>query len=235
MNTPISPIIIALDQMTEDEVWSFLTLNEPRTCALKVGLELFTAYGPSFVKNLTQAGYRVFLDLKYHDIPTQVAKAVYQASKLGIWMLTVHALGGLDMLCEARLALNGVSQKERPLLMAVTILTSLENTELKQLGFMGTVEENVLRLTQLSYQAGMSGVICSPMDLVEIKRLNLNQFIRVTPGIRPKNSEAHDQKRFMAPKDAIKQGAHYLVIGRPITQSDQPKKIIEQIHLDIQS
>jgi len=223
----MSPIIIALDFSNPEEALAFakkLSQYQPR---FKVGKELFTIGGPSLVKSLVNQGSEVFLDLKFHDIPNTVARACQAAAELGIWMLNVHALGGREMLLAAREALN--QYPSPPLLIAVSILTSLNSDDLYTMGLHGSLEENVLRLARLAHRCGLDGLVCSPHEVPLVRQTVGTQFKLVTPGIRLANSNQDDQKRVMTPIEALKMGANYLVIGRPITAAPDPLQAFLEI------
>ena len=226
-----SRIIVALDFSSEKQVLEFTSQLEPSMCKLKVGKELFTLAGPDLVRQLVDSGFDVFLDLKFHDIPNTVARACKVATDLGVWMLNVHALGGRNMLIAAREALE--TSSKRPLLIAVTILTSLGQEDLQEVGLNGTPEDNVLRLANLTKEAGLDGVVCSSREVTNLRRTQGEAFTLVTPGIRPAGSEAGDQIRIMTPVDAIQAGSNYLVIGRPITQSADPIKTLHTINTEL--
>ncbi len=226
-----SRIIVALDFSSEKQVLEFTSQLEPSMCKLKVGKELFTLAGPDLVRQLVDNGFDVFLDLKFHDIPNTVARACKVATDLGVWMLNVHALGGRNMLIAAREALE--TSSNRPLLIAVTILTSMGQEDLQEIGLNGTPEDNVLRLANLTKEAGLDGVVCSSREVTNLRQTQGEAFTLVTPGIRPAGSEAGDQIRIMTPVDAIQAGSNYLVIGRPITQSDDPVKTLHTINTEL--
>ena len=229
MNEP--RIIVALDYAGVQSALQFVNQVEPRACRLKVGKELFTAAGPQLVEQLVQRGFGVFLDLKFHDIPHTVAQACKAASSLGVWMLSVHALGGRTMLAAAREALDGVNP--RPLLIAVTVLTSLSRGELGQLGIGGGIDDAVLRLGQLAHQSGADGVVCSGQEAPRLRKQFGREFCLVTPGIRPAQTGHDDQLRVVTPRQAVLNGADYLVIGRPITQAQDPLKALQEINQEI--
>ncbi len=220
-----SKIIVALDYSNEDQALDFINKVSPDLCMLKIGKELFTTAGPQFVEKVVVKGFKVFLDLKFHDIPNTVMKACHAASELGVWMVNVHALGGKTMMQAAK---EGVSQSSTKLI-AVTILTSMGQEDLKQIGINTAVQQQVVNLAKLASEAKLDGVVCSAKE-VSVLRQNLgNDFLLVTPGIRPKGNETSDQKRVMTPEEAINTGSSYLVIGRPITQSDSPIQTLETI------
>ena len=226
-----SRIIVALDFSSEKQVLEFTSQLEPSMCKLKVGKELFTLAGPNLVRQLVDNGFDVFLDLKFHDIPNTVARACKVATDLGVWMLNVHALGGRNMLIAAREALE--TSSNRPLLIAVTILTSMGQEDLQEIGLNGTPEDNVLRLANLTKEAGLDGVVCSSREVTNLRQTQGEAFTLVTPGIRPAGSEAGDQIRIMTPVDAIQAGSNYLVIGRPITLSADPIKTLHTINTEL--
>ncbi len=220
-------IIVALDYADAASALNLVAQLNPDLCRLKVGKELFTAAGPQLVETLVGKGFGVFLDLKFHDIPNTVAKACEVASNLGVWMLNVHASGGLAMMQAAK---EGVAKSgHKPLLIAVTVLTSMDQAALNQIGISGSVEEQVLRLARLAQQAGLDGVVCSAQEAAALRAALGKEFCLVTPGIRPANTSADDQSRVVTPADALRDGASYLVIGRPITQASNPLLALEAI------
>ena len=229
-------VLVALDFANANEALSFVKTLNNQACRLKVGKELFAVAGPDFVKDLVQQGFDVFLDLKYHDIPNTVAKAVQAAARMGVWMVNVHALGGRKMMQAAQNALLEMKDiKKKPLLIAVTILTSMEQQDLAEIGLQGTPKDNVLRLAKLAKESGLDGVVCSAQEAEDIRATIGQDFCLVTPGIRPEGSAANDQKRIMTPVMAMNAGSSYLVIGRPITQSDSPLQVLEQVNLSLEA
>lgn len=226
-------VLVALDFADADSALTFVASLQPDICRLKVGKELFAVAGPDFVKRLVALEFDVFLDLKYHDIPNTVAKAVQAAARLGVWMVNVHALGGRKMMEAAQKALREVEANRKPLLIAVTILTSMEQEDLAEIGLTGSPKENVLRLAKLAYSSGLDGVVCSAQEVTEIRQLIDGDFCLVTPGIRPAGSDLNDQKRVMTPKEAMEAGSSYLVVGRPITQSSNPVEVLCSINSSI--
>jgi orotidine-5'-phosphate decarboxylase len=226
-----SRIIVALDFSSEQQVLEFTAQLEPSICKLKVGKELFTLAGPELVRKLINKGFDVFLDLKFHDIPNTVARACKVAADMGVWMLNVHALGGRNMLLAAREALE--TSPSRPILVAVTILTSMGSQDLVEIGLSGDPQDNVLRLASLTKAAGLDGVVCSSREVSSLRQVQGEAFTLVTPGIRPAGSEAGDQKRIMTPVDAIRAGSNYLVIGRPITQASDPIQTLTRINSEL--
>jgi orotidine-5'-phosphate decarboxylase len=223
-------IIVALDFPDQASVLSLVDQLDPSLCRLKVGKELFTRCGPELVRILVNKGFDIFLDLKFHDIPNTVASACRAAADLGVWMLNVHALGGPSMMEAARHAL---SAEDAPLLIAVTLLTSSGPRELEALGIEQTPAEMVQRLAGLAAQADLDGVVCSAQEARLLSQQRGNDFVLVTPGIRLAGAVADDQTRVMTPIQAIAEGAHYLVIGRPVTQAADPILTLRTIISDI--
>jgi len=227
-----SPVIVALDFPSEKETMQLVEQLEPSLCRLKVGKELFTRCGPALVKQLVDKNFDVFLDLKYHDIPNTVAKACAAAADLGVWMLNVHALGGEKMMLAAKQALTG---DDAPLLIAVTWLTSSGQAELDALGVNSSPQDMVTRLAAMTQTAGLDGVVCSAQEAPVLRQSMDEDFLLVTPGIRlatPQFSGANndDQCRVVTPEKAISDGASYLVIGRPITQAEDPCNVLRTIN-----
>lgn len=235
--TTAHKIIVALDYPDAEAARGFVAQVRPDMCRLKVGKELFVAAGPAFVQELVRQGYDVFLDLKFHDIPNTVAQACKAAARLGVWMMNVHASGGPRMLTAAREALEGVQQdvQHRPLLIAVTVLTSMGAEELQAIGVAAEAEEQVLRLAALTQAAGLDGVVCSAQEASALRQTLGAKFCLVTPGIRPAGSDSADQTRILTPAQAIQAGADYLVIGRPITQAADPLLVLEAITREIET
>ena len=224
-------VIVALDYSEAASALKLVQKLDPALCRLKVGKELFTAAGPSLVGDLAARGFGIFLDLKFHDIPNTVAKACEAACKLGVWMLNVHASGGFAMLQAAR---EGVDKSgHNPSLIAVTVLTSMDQLTLNQIGVPGKLQDQVLNLARLSQQAGLDGVVCSAMEALELRSALGDEFLLVTPGIRPAHSNRNDQTRVVTPALALGFGASYLVVGRPITQASDPLSALEAIHQEI--
>jgi orotidine-5'-phosphate decarboxylase len=225
-------VVVALDFDNKDKALSFVDKIQPSDCRLKVGKEMFTHFGPEFVKELVNRDFDVFLDLKFHDIPNTVAKAVAASADLGVWMVNVHASGGLKMMEKAKAALLPYGDKA-PLLIAVTVLTSMGPEDLAEIGITKTPTEHVLHLASLTKQAGLDGVVCSAMEAESLKQLLGKEFKLVTPGIRPAGANADDQKRIMTPNEAIAVGVDYLVIGRPITKAENPHAVLQEINQSI--
>ena len=228
-----SPLIVAMDFDAPAPCLTLAKQLNPEQCRLKVGKELFTAAGPQLIEALIALGFDIFLDLKFHDIPNTVAKAVKAAANLGVWMLNVHASGGEPMMIAARESLEGMSGK-RPLLIAVTILTSMTNNDLASIGLSVSTQEQVLRLAHMAKKAQLDGVVCSARESALLKSELGKGFCLVTPGIRPIGSAADDQQRILTPQQALQQGSDYLVIGRPIIQAEHPAQACEAILNDIQ-
>lgn len=224
-------VIVALDFSSAAEALALADRVSPQLCRLKVGKELFTSAGPALIESLVTRGFDVFLDLKYHDIPTTVAKACKAAAQLGVWMLNVHASGGPRMLDAARNAIDSCSH--RPLLIGVTVLTSMAQEDLEAIGVIGTPEQAVTRLAMLAKRSGLDGVVCSPLEVTRLRAELGSEFLLVTPGIRPAGADAGDQKRIMTPAMAVTAGSSYLVIGRPITQASDPIAALQAIAAEL--
>lgn len=227
-----SPVVVALDYHERDKALAFVDKIDPRDCRLKVGKEMFTLFGPQLVRDLQQRGFDVFLDLKFHDIPNTTARAVAAAADLGVWMVNVHASGGARMMAAARDALAPFG-KDAPLLIAVTVLTSMETSDLHDLGVTLSPAEHAERLARLTQQCGLDGVVCSAQEAVRFKQVFGDAFKLVTPGIRPAGSEAGDQRRIMTPEQALSAGVDYMVIGRPVTQSVDPAQTLKDINASL--
>ncbi|MGL4735615.1 MAG: orotidine-5'-phosphate decarboxylase [Enterovibrio sp.] len=222
-------IIVALDYCNLADALAFADSVDPKLCRLKVGKELFTHCGPTVVRELQARGFSVFLDLKFHDIPNTCAKAVQAAAELGVWMVNVHASGGERMLVAAREALAEFGA-DRPLLTAVTVLTSMEQSDLLGIGITASPQEHVLRLAKLTKNCGLDGVVCASHETSFLKAELGADFSLVVPGIRPLGDESGDQRRIMTPAQAKMTGADHLVIGRPITQAADPAKKLQEIY-----
>jgi len=225
-------VVVALDFDKKADALSFVDRINPADARLKVGKEMFTYFGPEFVKQLTGKGFDVFLDLKFHDIPNTVAKAVTAAADLGVWMVNVHASGGTQMMTKAKAALDAYGS-DAPLLMAVTVLTSMGQEDLDGLGIKKTPAEQVMSLAKLTQQSGLDGVVCSAWEAEALKTNLGGDFKLITPGIRPAGSASDDQKRIMTPKQAIDVGVDYLVVGRPITKAEDPAQVLREINASI--
>ena len=224
-------IIIPLDFADAKEAMVLIARLDPALCRVKVGKELFTRAGPAFVEQIIKKDFDVFLDLKFHDIPNTVANACSAAADLGVWMCNVHTSGGERMLTAAREAIDRSTHK--PLLIAVTVLTSMTDEDLKQVGIEKTVDEEVMVLTQLAHRCKLDGVVCSAHEVSAIKKKFGKEFKLVTPGIRPAGSIQDDQRRVMTPAEAIQAGSDYLVIGRPITRAPDPLQVLMTIDEEI--
>ena len=223
-----SPVVVALDYSNRDKALAFVDRIDPRDCRLKVGKEMFTLFGPQLVRDLQQRGFDVFLDLKFHDIPNTTAHAVAAAAELGVWMVNVHASGGARMMTAAREALLPFG-KDAPLLIAVTVLTSMEASDLADLGVTLSPAEHAERLARLTQHCGLDGVVCSALEAKMIREACGDNFLIVTPGIRPSFATTDDQKRVATPASALQDGASRLVIGRPITQAENPREAVRLI------
>lgn len=228
-NKSLSPVIVALDFSDEQQVLKFVDQIPAGSCRLKVGKELFVHAGPNLVKLLVDRGFDVFLDLKFHDIPNTVARACAVAADMGVWMMNVHASGGRKMLEAARQSLESLGA-DRPLLIAVTVLTSMGQEDLSEIGIKDNPADQVMRLASLTQQSGLDGVVCSAQEVAKLREQLGDDFLLVTPGIRPEGSDSGDQKRIMTPLRAIQAGSHYLVIGRPITQAENPVDVLRAIN-----
>ena len=225
------PVIVPLDFPDAGQALALAARLDPALCRVKVGKELYVAAGPSVVRELQQRGFEVFLDLKFHDIPNTVAGACRAAARLGVWMLNVHASGGEAMMRAAREAAGTVPRP--PLLIAVTVLTSLGEGDLPRVGLHGSVAENVERLAALAKGCGLDGVVCSAMEAPRLRAAHGAGFKLVTPGIRLAGAAADDQARVVTPAEALRLGADYLVIGRPITQAPDPVAVLESIRTSL--
>ncbi len=230
----LSPVVVALDYEDQRAALNLVSQLDPALCRLKVGKEMFSHFGPDFVRELQQRHFDVFLDLKFHDIPNTVAKAVKAAADLGVWMVNVHASGGSRMMVAAREALQGFGA-DKPLLIAVTVLTSMEQADLLELGITLTPEQQVLKLAALTQQSGLDGVVCSAHEARALKQKFGQAFQLVTPGIRPAFAGADDQKRVMTPAEAVAAGVDYMVIGRPITKAVDPLAALQAIYQELQA
>ncbi|MDP1573831.1 MAG: orotidine-5'-phosphate decarboxylase [Coxiellaceae bacterium] len=219
-------VIVALDYPDKASAMHFVSKVSPDLCRLKVGKGMFTYYGPDFVRELTALGFTVFLDLKFHDIPNTVFDACTAAAKLGVWMVNVHISGGIEMMRAARRAIDIPSSKNKPLLIGVTILTSLDQDDLSSLGIDDSLEDTVLRLARIAKTAGLDGVVCSAQEAVLLRKNLGDDFLLITPGIRLSSDDIADQKRVMTPGAAFAAGVDYLVMGRSITEARNPREIL---------
>ena len=222
-----TPLIVALDFPSREAALALADQLDPRLCRVKVGKELFTRCGPPVVETLQAKGFEVFLDLKFHDIPNTTAMAVKAAAELGVWMVNVHCSGGLRMLAACRDTLDGISGA-KPLLIGVTVLTSMEREDLAGIGLDIEPQEQVLRLAGLAAQAGLDGLVCSAQEAQALKSVQPGLQL-VTPGIRPAGSAQDDQRRILTPGQALAAGSDYLVIGRPISQAADPAQALVAI------
>jgi len=226
-------VVVALDYPDQAAALAMARRLDPARCRVKVGKELFTRSGPAVVHALQDAGFDVFLDLKFHDIPNTTAQAVKAAAEMGVWMVNVHAGGGRRMMEAARAALDSVSGR-RPLLIAVTVLTSMDEADLAELGCLDPLQERVLQLATLAQRSGLDGVVCSAQEAALLKQRCGATFKLVTPGIRPADAASGDQRRIMTPRAAVEAGSDYLVIGRPITQAVSPSDAVAQICAELE-
>ena len=226
-------VVVSLDLPNRKQALDLCQKLDPMACKLKIGKELFTREGPVLVERLIDIGFDVFLDLKYHDIPNTVASACRVAADLGVWMLNVHASGGRLMMETACEALDKSIHK--PLLVAVTVLTSMVDSDLRKIAISNPVHKQVMLLAQMTKSSGLDGVVCSAKEAKHLSAELGKEFCLVTPGIRPVNADSGDQKRIMTPAEAIVAGSHYLVIGRPITKADDPLVALSAINAEINS
>lgn len=218
-------VIVALDFSDPQAALAFAEKIPSSSCALKVGFELFLSGGPALVEALVAKGFKVFLDLKFHDIPNTVAQACAAAASLGVWMINVHASGGTRMMEAAREAID--QAQHQPHLIAVTVLTSSSQTELDNIGIHGELNDVVQRWAQQSLQAGCDGVVCSAQEAQLIRQVTAPEFLIVTPGIRLPSDSQDDQKRIVTPRDAAQAGVNHIVVGRPITKASQPQQALQ--------
>ena len=229
LSTARTPVIVALDFANEHDTLAFVRRLSPELCQLKIGKELFTATGRSLVEKLIQQGFNLFLDLKYHDIPNTVAQACKVAADMGVWLVDMHASGGRRMMEAAADAV--ANYHHRPQLIGVTVLTSMEQGDLRELGFTQTPEELVLAWAALAKDSGLDGVVCSAHEAQALRQSLGNEFLLVTPGIRlDVAGNNDDQRRIMTPQQALADGSSYLVMGRPITQAADPIAVLQQIN-----
>ncbi len=230
-----SKLIIALDFPSADKALDFVSQLSPDDCKLKVGFELFVSAGPEMVRKLTEKGFDVFLDLKFHDIPNTVASVCKAAAKLNVWMMNVHASGGSEMMRAAYNALHAdkAENTKSPKLIAVSVLTSMSDEQLQQTGVNALAKDQVMHLAKMAQQAGLDGLVCSAQEATVLRQKLGKDFLLVTPGIRPVGSAKGDQSRVMTPAAAVTSGVDYLVVGRPITQAENPLAVIQQINVEV--
>ena len=231
MNANDPRVIVALDFAAASSAMDLLDRLDPAQCRVKIGKEMFTRAGPTFVERVAARGFEIFLDLKYHDIPNTVAAACAAAADMGVWMMNVHASGGRKMMTAAAERLAKLD--DRPLLIAVTILTSLGQEDIAEIGYQGTPADNVRRLAALAQDSGLDGVVCSPLEVAPLRTDRVAPFLLVTPGVRPAGAATDDQKRIMTPGDAIRAGASYLVVGRPVTGAPDPLASLAAINAEV--
>ena len=229
MQRPDPKVIIALDYDDKATALALIDQLDPAKCRLKVGKEMFTLFGPEFVKILVQRQFDVFLDLKFHDIPNTVAKACKAAAELGVWMVNVHASGGKPMMEAAKAAIENSAHPQTKLI-AVTVLTSMDEAQLAQVVPDTSAAQQVEKLARLTHEAGLDGVVCSAREAVMLREHFSDEFLLVTPGIRPAGADVGDQKRVMTPVDAMNAGVSYLVMGRPVTQAQFPCEVLEAVN-----
>ncbi len=220
-------VIVALDYPSADSALQFVNKLDSGSCALKIGFELFVTAGPAFVEKLVARGFKVFLDLKFHDIPNTVAQACSSAARLGVWMINVHASGGIPMMQAAREAIDKFDRQQRPNLIAVTVLTSMNQPTLESVGVMGEVNQVVCKWAAMAEQAKLDGVVSSAQEAAQIRAQSSSEFMIVTPGIRMPDNNKDDQHRVVTPSDAFKLGVTHIVVGRPITQAKDPSAALE--------
>lgn len=227
MNEVSSPIVVALDFPSAESAIQLARQLDPSLCRVKVGKELYTRCGPEILNELHKLGFEVFLDLKFHDIPNTTAQAVGVAADMGVWMVNVHASGGRRMMeaCAEKLS----QYSNAPLLIGVTVLTSMERADLFDIGIDADPIDHVMRLAKLTKECGLDGVVCSSHEVSQLKQTLGSEFQLVTPGIRPASAELGDQRRVMTPSEALAAGSDYLVIGRPITKAEKPLAALEDI------
>ena len=224
-----TPVIVALDFANEADTLAFVRRLSPDLCRLKIGKELFTATGRRLAEALINQGFQLFLDLKYHDIPNTVAAACRVAADMGVWMVDMHTAGGRRMMEAAAEAV--ANHRQRPLLIGVTILTSMEQADLNELGLTAPIADWASRWAALAQQSGLDGVVCSPHEAATLRRQRGSEFVLVTPGIRPNpGGNQDDQRRIMPPAQALAAGSSYLVMGRPITQAPDPAAVLAEIN-----
>ena len=238
MNNKFKPIIAVLDYPSASEALAFCDRLDPTLCRVKVGKELFTAAGPAVVEGLVKRGFDVFLDLKFHDIPNTVAGACKAATSLGVWMINVHASGGRAMMEAAKNAVEraslGMSATPKPLLIGVTVLTSLADNDLADVGLVPDCNAQVMRLAALTAACGLDGVVCSAMEAAWLRAAHGADFKLVTPGIRLAGDAKGDQQRVVTPLEAMRLGADYLVIGRSITAASDPVAVLKNIQAELE-
>ena len=233
MNVNDPKVIVALDYSEKNQTLDLVNKLDPALCRLKIGKELFTSCGPDIVRRVQDLGFEVFLDLKFHDIPITVAKACRAAANLGVWMINVHALGGANMMRSAKAAIEDSGNIS--LLTAVTILTSHSQKDIEDVGIFTPIFQEVLKLAMLAQESNLDGVVCSAQESQQLAGSLMENFLYVTPGIRPEGSNQDDQVRIMTPQQALNSGASYLVIGRPITAASSPTEALMKIVNSIQN
>ena len=233
MTSTNSRVIVALDYSEASSARALAEKLDPKQCRLKVGKELFTSAGPQLVKTLVDQNFDVFLDLKFHDIPNTVAKAIAAVADMGVWMTNVHASGGHRMMSASKQMLEQIGSPM--LLIAVTVLTSMDNQDLQEIGIQSETQNQVLELAKLASASGLQGVVCSALEAQSLKQVLGADFKLVTPGIRLQDNTADDQKRVVTPVRAVELGSDYLVVGRPITQAEDPLSVLQAINKSLSS
>ncbi len=228
----LNRIVVALDFDDIDQARKLVEQLDPKLCRLRIGKEMFTLFGPDWVTEVVNKGFDVFLDLKFHDIPNTVANACLAAAELGVWMINVHVAGGMAMMCAAREAIDSTVGR-KPVLTGVTVLTSLSDQDLITLGMTKAVPEQVAYYAQMAASAGLDGVVCSPLEIQQLREAHGEDFTLITPGVRLDKNYSNDQKRVMTPNEALKAGANYIVIGRAITASSDPLAALSKIEKSI--
>ena len=234
---PKDRLIIALDLDTEEKVVRAVDTLKGEVRFFKVGLELFSSCGPGIIKIIKEKDCDIFLDLKFHDIPNTVARAAAVVTRLGVYMFNVHAMGGCDMMKEAAASSGSEAARlgiDRPKILGVTVLTSMDVNSLKKAGITGDVQSQVLKLAEMAKKAGLDGVVASPAEVKAIRRAIGEDFLIVTPGVRPSRAAANDQKRIATPKEAIKAGADFIVVGRPVMEARNPVEAAGNILKEIE-
>ena len=222
-----SKIIVALDYSNKNDAISLANKLHPNLCNLKVGLQLFVSCGPEVIQDLHKLGYKIFLDLKFHDITNTVVKSCLAAAELGVWMVNIHSSGGGKMMLQTMKEMK--QNNHSTLVLGVTMLTSIDENEMKEIGYKNSMEQQVLQMAEMSYRSNLNGIVCSAQESKLIKLRFPNNFLCVCPGIRSTDDCKNDQKRIMTPKMAFDNGADYIVVGRPISQSDDPLEALKRI------
>ncbi|HHX24004.1 MAG TPA: orotidine-5'-phosphate decarboxylase [Thermoanaerobacterales bacterium] len=229
MSYDLEKVIVALDTSEEETALNLVKLLKNKISTFKVGLELFCSQGPSIVKKITNEGCKVFLDLKFHDIPNTVAGAARAAAKTGAYMFNVHASGGREMMEKAREAANQIDSDTKPIILGVTVLTSIDQKDLIDINITESPINQVITLAKLTKESGLDGVVASPKEISAIRKATGEDFLIVTPGVRPNWATKGDQKRVMTPAEALDVGASYIVVGRPVTAARDPVEALDKL------